>query len=106
MVKTFFFLSINPSNPNQQEGPSATTENQVMQDFAVSGYYWKYKLKSAKLRAVGVSPAASGVPTATIDCSINEEGSLVYQNGVPGDKYSGSYNVRYTAQQLSDGEAS
>lgn len=71
---------------------------------SVSGYYWKYKLKSAKLRAVGVSPAASGVPTATIDCSINEEGSLVYQNGVPGDKYSGSYNVRYTAQQLSDGE--
>ena len=40
-AKTFFFLSINPSNPNQQEGPSATTENQVMQDFAVSGYYWK-----------------------------------------------------------------
>ena len=71
---------------------------------SVSGYYWKYKLKSAKLRAVAMLPAAGGVPAATIDCSINEEGSLVYQNGVPGDKYSGSYNVRYTAQQLSDGE--
>ena len=70
---------------------------------SVSGYYWKYKLKSAKLRGMATT-TTGGVPTATIDCSINEEGSLVYQNGVAGDKYSGSYNVRYTAQQLPDGE--
>ena len=39
--KAFYFLSVGRNNPNQLLGPSATTEDQVVKDFAVSGYYWK-----------------------------------------------------------------
>jgi hypothetical protein len=39
--KAFYFLSIDPKNPNKEIGPSAVTNDQVVKDFAVSGYYWK-----------------------------------------------------------------
>ena len=40
-IKAFYFLSIDPKNPNKEIGPSAVTNDQVVKDFAVSGYYWK-----------------------------------------------------------------
>ena len=40
-AKAFYFLSIDPKNPNKEKGPSATTGDRVLLDFAVSGYYWK-----------------------------------------------------------------
>lgn len=39
--KAFYFLSINPKNPNQRLGPSASTDDQHVKDFAVSGFYYK-----------------------------------------------------------------
>merc|ERR1712194_517093 len=40
-AKAYYFLSIDPLNPNAETGPSARTGNQVLNDFMVSGKFWR-----------------------------------------------------------------
>merc|ERR1711871_1189572 len=40
-AKAAYFLSIDPRNPNAKTGPSALTENEVLNNFMHSGNFWK-----------------------------------------------------------------
>jgi len=40
-AKTYYFLSIDPLNPNADLGPSARTTNAVLQNFAKSNKFWR-----------------------------------------------------------------
>merc|ERR1712118_295745 len=41
MAKAYYFLSMDPKNPNAKEGPSARTDNAALQKLKQSGSFWK-----------------------------------------------------------------